>query len=194
MPSDEHDGVVAVRGVGVLGGEDAVRNHPVLARQPPRRRLLGHRRHGDPRVEAVHEEAPEVQRGSHPLELAVCVVRRDNRASRERDRGDAHRRRHRLVHMDDVELLLVEDAPDPPDRPRGEDDVRKRPVRRHDDRPADRDDPLGERAVASAARVQEARELPRRVVPHQDLHVVPAPPQGVGLVLRVLDHPSPVRP
>ena len=94
----------------------------------------------------------------------------------------------------DVELLVLEDAAHAPDRARREHDVRQRAVRRHDDRAADGDDPLRQLAVTAAARVQEARQLSRRVVAHQDLHVVAAAAQRGGLVLGVLDHPSPVRP
>ena len=53
---------------------------------------------------------------------------------------------------------------------------------------------LGFEEVYTAARVQEARELPRRIVSHQDLHVVAATTKCGGLVLRMLDDSAPVRP
>src|SRR3954452_12629489 len=48
--------------------------------------------------------------------------------------------------------------------------------------------------MATAARVEEARELAGRVVPHQHLDLMPAPAERGRLVLGVLDHAAPVRP
>src|SRR5689334_4330455 len=42
--------------------------------------------------------------------------------------------------------------------------------------------------------MQEARELPGRVVPHHDAHVVPAATKRSRLMLGVLDDAAPVRP
>ena len=42
--------------------QHAVRDHAVVAGQPARGRLGRHRRDGDPRVDPVHQEPPEVQR------------------------------------------------------------------------------------------------------------------------------------
>src|SRR5581483_9046359 len=77
---------------------------------------------------------------------------------------------------------------------RRQDDVRQRPVRRHDHRSANGNDVVGNVAVSSAARVEEARELPGRVVPHEHAHVVPATSKRGRLVLRVLDDATPVGP
>ena len=81
----------------------------------------------------------------HPAEVAVRVVRRDDRALRERERRDADRRRHRLVQVQDVELLLGEHARMRP-TVRGERTMfGSEPFAGHDDRAADRDDPVGQR-------------------------------------------------
>ena len=54
--------------------------------------------------------------------------------------------------------------------------------------------PSGSGPWRPRARVQQAREHARRVVAHQDLHVVTAAPQRRRLVLGVLDDAAPVRP
>ena len=119
---------------------------------------------------------------------------RDDRALGVGERRDADDRRHRLVQVEQVELLLGQRVADPEHRARREDDVRERAVRRHDDGAADRDDPGGQVAVPTGARMQEPREPAGRIVPHQDLDVVPAVAQRGRLVLGVLDDPAPVRP
>ena len=48
--------------------------------------------------------------------------------------------------------------------------------------------------MTAESRVQDAREAPGRVVPHQQAHVVPAPSERFGLELGVLDHGAPERP
>ena len=68
--------------------QDAVRDHAVVARHAARRRLGRHRRDGDPRVDAVHQEAPEVHRRPHPAEVAV-------RRARSRRSGTARTRSRR---------------------------------------------------------------------------------------------------
>ena len=115
------------------------------------------------------EEAPGPAGAPHPAERSGRVPGRRDPAAGERERGDADRRRHRLVEMDDVEALLVEHRAHPADRPRREHDVRERAVRGYDDRAPDGDDPLGKLAVAAAARVEEARHVPGRIVAHDDL-------------------------
>ena len=96
--------------------------------------------------------------------------------------------------MDEVELLVLEDPADPRDCAGREHDVRHRAVRRHDDRAADGDDPVGQRSVPAGARMQEARQDARGVVAHQDRHVVAAAPESSCLMLGVLDDSAPVRP
>ena len=54
--------------------------------------------------------------------------------------------------------------------------------------------PAGRSPWRPAARVEEARRPPGRVVAHQDRDVVAAVPEGGRLVLGVLDDPAPVRP
>ena len=90
----------------------------------PRSGLGGHRGDRDTRVDPVREEAPRPHRRTHPLQLAVCVVGNDDRAPREGERRDADRRRHRLVRVHDVELLLRQDAANAADGTRREHDVR----------------------------------------------------------------------
>ena len=77
---------------------------------------------------------------------------------------------------------------------RREHDVRQRPVRRHDHRAADGDDVRRKLHVPAGARMEQPREPARRVVAHDQPHVVPARPQRLGLVLGVLDDAAPVAP
>ena len=65
-----------------LSGMRTPLGSPGSRRDPAGRRFGGHRRHGDPDVDAVHQKAPEMQRGPHPPEIAVCVVGDDDRALR----------------------------------------------------------------------------------------------------------------
>ena len=48
--------------------------------------------------------------------------------------------------------------------------------------------------MAPDARVEHARELTRRIVPHHEAHVVAEVLEGGGLQLRVLHHCTPERP
>ncbi len=118
VAADEHDRMVAVRRVGLRRDEDAVRNDAIVAWNPPLRRLRRHRRDGDPSVDALHQEPPELQPLLHPAEVAVSMMRGDDRALRERERRDAHGRRHRLVQMHHVELFAREDRADAADAAR----------------------------------------------------------------------------
>ena len=111
-----------------------------------------------------------------------------------REHRDAGHRRHRLVQMEQVEALTLEHAPDPEDRPRADDDVRQRPVRRHDHRAADRDHVRGRIAVAADPGVQDTRELPGWVVAHHQAHLVPARLERLGLEFGMLDDRAPERP
>lgn len=119
---------------------------------------------------------------------------RHDRALRKRECGDAQGRGHRLVQVDQVEALLAEDVADTEDAARREDDVRQGAVRRHDHRPADGDDPGREIAVAARARMEKPRGAARRIVTHENRDIVTACPEGRRLILRVLDHPTPVGP
>src|SRR6516162_4025481 len=119
-------------------------------------------------------------------------MRDDNRTARERQSGDADGRGHGLVEVDDVELLVVEDATNASDRPRRENNVRERAVRGHDNRTADGDDSFRQGTMPTGPRVEETREPTRGIVAHHDLHIVPAEPESSRLVLAVLDHASPV--
>ena len=194
LAAGEDDAVLAPARLDAVRDEHAVRNDLVVAREPPLRRLarlLGDR---DPPVEPLLEEPPHRRGQAHPAEIAARMMRAHHRPVEERERRDAGRRRHRLVQVEDVEVLPREHAPDPEDRPRTEDDVRQRPVRRHDHRPADRDH-LGRRiAVAADARMQGARELARRVVAHHQAHVVAKLAQRSGLQLRVFHDRAPEGP
>ena len=75
-----------------------------------------------------------------------------------------------------------------------EDDVRQRPVRGDDHRSSHGYD-VGRRvAVTPDARVQDASELTRRVVAHDQAHVVATVLECCRLQLRVLDDRAPERP
>ena len=194
LAAGEDDAVLTAARLDALGDEHPVRDDLVLAREPALRRrprLLGDR---DPPVEPLLEEAPHGRRQPHPAEVAAGVVRPHHRAVEHRQRGDAGRRRHRLVQVEDVELLACEHALDPRNRPRAEDDVRQRAVRGHDHRPADRDHLRRRLPVPADARMQRARELPGWVVTHHQTHVVAELPQGGGLQLRMLYDRAPEGP
>ena len=194
LAADEDDVPVPRARVRPLGDEDAVRNELVLAREVACRRLarwLGNR---DPVVDPVEQEPPDRLRRLEPRQVAGRMVRRHDRTLRESQRRGARGRRHRLVDVDDVEPLLLEDAPDPEDGARAEDDVRKRTVRRHDHRAADGDHSLRRLPVAAEPRVQDAREAARWVVAHHEPDIVAELPESGGLQLGVLDDGSPERP
>ena len=154
---DEH----AVRDDLVLAGEPALRRR----RAPSRRRRCGGRagRRGSP-TRASRSASSRGRRSR-----GTC---RPSAPAHERERGDARRRRHRLVQVQDVEALALERRADAEDRARAEDDVRERAVRGHDHRAADRDHVRRRVAVAAVPRVQHARELAGRVVAHDRLHLV----------------------
>src|SRR5215217_2605682 len=122
------------------------------------------------------------------------MERRHHWHAGERERGDADRRRDRLVQVQDVKPLLLEHAPDPRNRGGAEDDVRERVVRRDDHRASNRDHVRGRRSVPAETRVQNAREAPRRVVPHDRARLHAQLPEGLRLQLRVLDHRAPEGP
>src|SRR5947208_995908 len=82
-----------------LGHRDAVRDHLVLAGQIPTHSGGRFRRDRDPIVEPLGEEAEDRSRELHPGELARGVEGGDERYPRERERGDADRRRHGLVNV-----------------------------------------------------------------------------------------------
>ena len=130
---------------------------------------------------------------SQPRSPDACQVATD-RAVPERERRDARNRRHRLVQVQDVEPLALEDPADPEEAARAQDDVRQRPVRRHDHRAPDRQDVRRRLVVPPVARVQRAREVPRRVVADQRAGLEAEPPQRLRLELGVLDDSAPERP
>ena len=72
-----------------------------------------------------------------------------------RPSGNADRRRHRLVQMENVEALPLEDPADARDRRWTQDDVRQRVVGGDDHRPSDGNDVGRRLAVAAEARVQQ---------------------------------------
>ena len=173
LAAGEDDPVLAVARRRGLRDEDAVGDDLVLPRQPPVLRRLRALGDGDAVVDPVDEEAPHAARAvPHPAELAGGVKRRHERAARADERGQADRRRHRLVQVEHVEALALERPRRSEVRPRREHDVRKRPVRGDDHRAPDRDHVRRRLAVAADARVQHPRELARRVVSHDQAHVV----------------------
>ena len=82
VTADEDDDVIAIGWVRLDGGEDTVRNDAVVVGDPAAGRLGGHRRHRDPRVDAVHQKAPEVKTVTHPAEVSVRVMGGDDGALR----------------------------------------------------------------------------------------------------------------
>ena len=194
VPTGEDDRVLAVRRVCPLGQEHAVRDDLEVAAEPFCRGRAGALGHCDPLVDAIHQERPRRHAEPHPAEVARGVVRRDDWRPREREDRDADRRGHRLVEVEHVELLALEDAADPEDRAGAEHDVRQRAVRGDDHGPPDRDHVRRRVAVSPDPGVERSRELPGRVVPHDQPHVVAPRLEGGGLELGVLDHRAPERP
>ena len=119
---------------------------------------------------------------------------RDEGDPRERQCRHADRRRHRLVHVDDVEPFALEESPDPEDRARAQDDVGKRAVRRDDHRAADGDHVRGRTLVPPAPRVQCVGKPPGRIVADDDPRLDAEPLERAGLVLRVFGDTAPERP
>ncbi len=132
--------------------------------------------------------------GLHPPELARRVVGGDDRSGRESEDGDARHRGHRLVQMEHVEALLLEHPLDPEDRAWAENDVRERPVRRHDHRATDRDHVRRRITVTADTGMEDTRELTRRVITHHQPYLVPTRLERFGLELGVLDDGAPERP
>jgi hypothetical protein len=107
LAAGEHDAMLAAPDRCGVRREDAVREHLVLAREPPALRVASALGDGDARVEAVGEEAPERAAEPHPAELAGRVKGPDERRPSHEQDGDADRGRHRLVQVQDVEALAV---------------------------------------------------------------------------------------
>jgi hypothetical protein len=76
-------------------------------------------------VEPVEEKTPEPFPERRPAQVAARVEGGDERAARQGESGDADRRGHRLVQVQDVELLCGESAADTADGARAENDVRQ---------------------------------------------------------------------
>ncbi len=194
LPPGEHDAVLASTRRGRRGNEHAVRNHLVVTRQPAILGCLRAFRDRDAVVDPVDQKAPERRRASHPAELSGRVERRDERTSCPDERGQADRRRHRLVQVEDVEALALERADDPKVRAGRQHDVRERAVRRNDHGTADGYHVRRRLPVAADARVQDARELTRWVVAHDQAHVVATLLECRRLQLCMLDDRAPERP
>jgi hypothetical protein len=194
VAADEDDVVVPARRVGLLGHEHAVGDDRVLAAEPAlrgRARLLGHR---DAPVDPVGEEAPDGGRQPHPAEVAARVERGDRRAAPRRERRDADRRGHRLVHVDHVEPAALEDALHAQRRGWAEDDVGQRAVRGNDHRAADRQHVRRRIHVPAEPGMQDVRERARRVVPHHQPRIHAEGAQREQLLLRVVDDAAPKGP
>ena len=181
-------------GVGLVGGQRPVRDDLPLAGDPGCNRCARGLRHGDAVVDPLHEEAPERQADLHPPERPGGVPGGDDRTLREGERGDADRRSHRLVQVEDVEAFLLEHTADARHRRRAEDDVGQAVVRGHDHRAADGNDVGRRLPVPPEPRMQDAREAPRRVIAHDRSGLDPELAERLCLQLGVLDHGSPERP
>ena len=190
----EHDAVLASARRRRRGNEHAVRNHLVVTRQPAILRCLCAFETGDAVVDPVDQKPPERLRSSHPAELSGRVERGDERTPGPDERRQADRRRHRLVQVEDVEALSLERADDPKVRAGRQHDVRERAVRRNDHGTADGYHVRRRIPVTADARVQDARELTRWVVAHDQAHVVATLLECRRLQLRMLDDRAPERP
>ena len=190
----EHDAVLASARRRRRGNEHAVGNHLVVTRQPAILGCLRAFRDGDAVVDPVDEKSPERLRSSHPAELSGRVERGDERTPGADERRQADRRRHRLVQVEDVEALSLERAHDSKVRAGRQHDVRERAVRRNDHGTADGNHVRRRVAVTADPGMQDARELTRRVVAHDQAHVVATVLECRRLQLRMLDDRAPERP
>jgi hypothetical protein len=98
------------------------------------------------------------------------------------------------MEVEHVEALALESTDDPEVRTRREDDVRQRAVRWDDHGAPDGDDVRRRLSVAPDPRVQDAGELTRRIVPHDEADVVAASFERRRLELCMLDDRTPKRP
>ena len=112
LPADEDDLLLTAAGLGLLRDEDAVRDQLVVARGstgPPISRAGS-----ETAIRWSIRSARKPQTGLASLSHDSSprrVERRDDRTAGQRERRHAGRRRHRLVDVDQVELLALEDAP-----------------------------------------------------------------------------------
>ena len=110
---DEDDGVLPARRLGLLGDEDAVRDDLALDRRatcPPSRARAPRRRCAG-RPGPSGNPTPGMPSRIQPRSPDAWWVATTG-ALREGERGDADRRRHRLVEVEHVEPLPLEHAPD----------------------------------------------------------------------------------
>src|ERR1019366_5052321 len=131
----------------------------------------------------VNMEAVEVALEEGPSVVVAEVAARhgmegaDVRAAVEAQHGDRQRWHERLVGVDDVEVVLVEQGPNPPDQVERQRDARHRAVGAHRDAAADAHVPGDAVVVADAARRCEHG------------YVVATRPQLRGEVADMLGHP-----
>src|SRR5262249_32046816 len=180
--------------VAVRRDQHAVRDDVVLTGQPGRSRVARMRRDGDAVVDPVGEESPHRFANLHPAECTGGAEGAHDGYARERQRGDADRRRHRLVQVDDVELLELERPAYRRHRARRQHDVGKRTVCRNDHRAADRNDVRRWMTVPPEPWVQNPREAAGRVVTHDRPRLDPACLQRLRLQPDLLDARAPERP
>ena len=112
----------------------------------------------------------------------------------ERERRRTEHRRQGLVDMQQVEMLTCEGTPKLWHSPWADDEVRKRPVSRHDHRPSERNHAGRRRTGPALARMEDPAEGPGRIVADQQSDPDADVFQGVHLRLGVLDHAAPERP
>ena len=181
---------------GRLGDVDAVGDHPVgpaeEAPARPRRRL----RDRDPHVQSVQPppRAEEVRQAVGEDVLRVAVERRDERRVDGHQRVPAGDRGDRLVQVHDV-VAALELAAQRDDRRDAVGDVGDRPVGREADRPAERDEVVGQRALRRArAAMQAQRQAIVRVDRRQHAHLMTRSQVLLGQRLDVARHSPWVRP
>ena len=122
------------------------------------------------------------------------MERRDGRPVPHRERRRAEHRRQRLVHVDEIEALARERTAQLRQRVRAQDEVRERAVAGHDHRPAERDHVRRRRSRPPGARVEDAAERARRIVPDQQARLDPDVRQCARLRLGVVDDAAAERP
>ena len=186
---------LSVPGVGFGRDEDTVREDLDRAPEMPEGDVARPVRDCELVVDPVGQEAPRGLGKRVPAKILARRVRGgDDRAGRLGERVGGDDRGQRLVHMEDVEALLLERTLQARHGPGGQDDVRKGSVGRDDHRPPDRDHVFRRPLVTPLARVEHLRQAPGRVVPDQDPGLVSEVEEGPRLVVGVLGDASPEGP
>ena len=194
VPSHEKDGVVSTAEFGLWPNDNAVGNHLERTADLWQRRLARLLGDGDPMVERLPKK-PTPECSSCRVPPAAGRVAGDNRRTvgdREGKRGE--QRRERLVHMQHVELFLLENRPRAEHGPRAQDDIGERSVGGDDHRAPHRDDVVGRRVMAARARMKKLRQPAGWIVTDEDAGVDAQRAKRACLMVGVVHNAAPEGP